>query len=206
MTNPAATMSDFWAPHRRLTLAQARKRSDLVKLLRLLFTAGAAIAAGTLIGHLIHNAITGAGASRITTAESVTMMNPRFTGRDEEGAPYLITAASAQRQRTNAMLVDLVEPSLEDGFSGTVRAPTGQFNQELQTLELYDNVVVTDASGNRFVTTHAEVFVRENRVVGLAPLEGEGPIGKLRADTYEVQDNGDRILLKGNVWTEIVPD
>ena len=41
-----------------MTLAQARKRSALVAMLRLAFTAGAAIAAGIMVGHLAANAVT----------------------------------------------------------------------------------------------------------------------------------------------------
>jgi hypothetical protein len=31
-----------------------------------------------------------------------------------------------------------------------------------------------------------------------------GPIGEARADSYEVVDDGNRIVLKGNVWTKFV--
>ena len=55
------------------------------------------------------------------------------------------------------------------------------------------------------MTTHARMYVQENRVVGLEPLEGEGPFGRLRADSYEINDGGDRVTFRGNVWTEIQP-
>ncbi|OUY01009.1 MAG: hypothetical protein CBB65_02525 [Hyphomonadaceae bacterium TMED5] len=206
MNSVAATHDDIWAPKRRLSLKQARSRSDLVRLLRMLFTSAAAISAGVLIGSLAYSVISGTTTQvDMGEARSVTMLNPRFTGRDANGQPYEITADTAQRNTSNASLIDLVNPALDNGMSGTVQAPRGVFDQDAQHLELFEEVVLTDASGNRFVTTHARMYVQDNRVVGLEPLEGEGPFGKLRADSYEINDGGDRVTFRGNVWTEIQP-
>ena len=49
------------------------------------------------------------------------------------------------------------------------------------------------------------MYVKENRVEGQEPLNGVGPIGEVRADAYEVYQNGERIVLKGNVWTRFTP-
>ena len=49
------------------------------------------------------------------------------------------------------------------------------------------------------------MYVRENRVEGLTPLKGVGAVGEVRADAYEVLDDGNRIVLKGNVWTKFTP-
>ena len=117
----------------------------------------------------------------------------------------MITADTAQRNGANPALIELDMPALDDGLNGTVTAPRGVFDQDAQHLELFEEVVLTDAGGNRFVTTHARMFVQENRVVGLQPLEGEGPLGKIRADTYEIQEGGKRLIFRGNVWTEITP-
>ncbi len=204
MTAGVANPDDFWVPKRRLTLGQARKRSDLVRFLRMLFTSCAAISAGILIGNLAYSVIQHGQRTEIDkTPNIVTMLNPRFTGRDAAGVPYVITADSAKRNEANAQLVELVNPMLDNGMTGTVRAPTGVFDQGSQQLELFKEVVMTDANGNRFETTHARLFVQENRVEGLEPLVGAGPIGRIKADTYEILDGGERIVFKGNVWTEL---
>jgi lipopolysaccharide export system protein LptC len=49
------------------------------------------------------------------------------------------------------------------------------------------------------------MYVRENRVEGREPLNGFGAAGEVRADSYEVLDDGNRIILKGNVWTKFTP-
>ena len=131
------------------------------------------------------------------------MKNPRFTGRNAAGQPYVITADEAQRNGANPSLIELINPALDDGLSGTVHAPRGMFDQDAQYLELFEEVVMTDATGNRFVTTHARMYVQENRIVGLQPLDGNGPLGRIRADSYEIRNGGDVVIFRGNVWTEI---
>ena len=206
MTSLTASQNDIWAPKRRLSLKQARSRSDLVGLLRMLFITGAALSAGSLLGSFVVSIVNGHGPTADYNAtQVVTMLNPRFTGRDANGQPYVITADTAQRNGANPSLIELVNPALDDGLNGTVQAPRGVFDQEAQHLELFEDVILTDAGGNRFVTTHARMYVQENRVVGLEPLEGEGPFGRLRADSYEINDGGDRVTFRGNVWTEILP-
>tara|TARA_Y100000052_G_scaffold791_1_gene667 strand:+ start:7683 stop:8222 length:540 start_codon:yes stop_codon:yes gene_type:complete len=170
----------------------------------MLFTSAAAISAGVLIGSLAYSVISGGNsATAVQSAQVVTMKNPRFTGRNATGQPYVITADEAQRNGANPSLIELKNPALDDGLNGTVRAPRGMFDQDAQYLELFEEVVLTDASGNRFETTHARMYVRENRIVGLQPLDGVGPLGKIRADSYEIQDGGDVVIFRGNVWTEI---
>ncbi len=206
MTVATANEQDIWIPKRRLTLTQARRRSDLVKLLRMLFVTAAAISAGVLIGNLGYSAFN-RGNQEVLNPESnvVTMRNPRFTGRDANGIPYVITADTAQRNIVNPHLVELANPAIEDGSTGTVRAPRGVFDQESQQLELFEEVTLMDSSGNRFVSPHARMYVQENRVVGLQPLEGDGPLGRIKADSYEINDGGARITFTGNVWTELQP-
>ena len=207
MTSISTTDDSIWVPSRRLSLRQARSRSDLVRLLRMLFVSGATISAGVLIGSLAASVISGTD-HRVdfSSTQIVTMQNPRFTGRDADGKPYVITADTAQRNGANASLIELANPALDDGLNGTVFAPSGMFDQDAQILELFEEVVMTDAGGNRFVTSHARMFVQENRIVGLQPLEGDGPIGKIRADSYEIRDGGELVIFTGNVWTEIQPE
>ena len=50
-----------WAPQRQMTLEQARKRSSLVGLIRMLFVAGAAISAGVMIGPIAASTFSSVG-------------------------------------------------------------------------------------------------------------------------------------------------
>ncbi len=198
--------ASLWAPRRQMTLAQARKRSERVKMLRVALVAAAAISIGFFAGHVIKSAITtDSRPVQVSEDERVTMMNPRFTGRDASGQSFQITAEAARRRRSTTETVDLVAPVLRDQAGGEVRAPSGMYDREAGILELYEDVRITDSSGYTFVTSGARVHVDEGRVEGLSPLVGKGPLGDIRCDSYEVLENGNRVVCTGNVKTVIYP-
>jgi len=198
--------ASLWVPRRQLTLAQARRRSERVRLLRMLFIALAAISIGFFAGHVIKSALTSdAKPVQVSPDESVTMLNPRFTGRDSAGQSFQITADAARRRRTDAEAVDLIGPVLQDETGSAVSAPSGMYDRDAGILELYEDVKITDSSGYSFRTSGARVWVGEGRVEGLSPLEGKGPLGDIRCDSYEVLDDGNRIVCSGNVKTVIYP-
>lgn len=197
-----------WAPQRQMTLAQARRRSATVALLRMLFVAGAAISAGVIIGPIAATTLSGSGQqiAEVAADEVVTMVNARFTGRNIAGEAYIITAEEARRRRADNSVIDLKNPRVVDDKGTEVSAPIGVFYQNAEHLDLFQAVKVRDADGYEFATTAARVFVQEGRVQGLEPLSGIGPLGDVRADSYEIEDEGDRVILRGNVDLTIYPD
>ena len=197
----------LWEPRRQMTLEQARQRSSMVSFLRLAFTAGAAISAGMMIGHLAANAVSASPSQieRLSGDEIVTMVNPRFTGRDIAGKAFVITADTAQRRIGGGEKIDLKNPELISEDGTRVAAPAGLYNQDDQSLELYEAVEVENAKGYKFNSTSAKMFIEEGRVEGIDPLSGRGPLGDVRSDTYEIVDEGDRVLLSGRVEMTIIP-
>ncbi len=193
---------DMWGPRRATSLREARARTALVHILRLVFTIGSVLAAGVLLGTVIDSALREHRPQAATSSISVTVLGPRFEGRDSNDKPYVLTADTARRRRENVGMIDLVNPRLEDAASTVVQAREGVWNAGDEVLDLVGDVVMTDAAGYTFTSEKTRMFVRENRVEGQTPLNGVGPIGEVRADSYEVLDDGNRIALKGNVWTK----
>ena len=202
MSTDAATDTDFvWTPRRQVTLAQTQRRSMLVRFLRLAFTAGAAISVGVLAGPVIANAVSGLGDERRSfgSDEIVTMINPRFSGRDQNGSAFVITADTAQRRRANEDVVDLTNPKMIDETGSQVTAPEGTYDRSGQTLDLFKDVQVPDQAGYRFRSPSARFYVLEGRIDGVEPLYGTGPLGDIRSDGYEITEDGDVITFTGNV-------
>ena len=199
----ARTREELWEPRRALTLAQAHRRTQLVGVLRMVFTAGAGVSAGVILGYVAMQAFTSFNASAPPPAAGVTMLNPRFTGRDAGGQLYVITAKTARQSRGDAYIVNLDEPVIEDGLGTVVSASTGVYDRDARKLELDGNVELLDVSGYRFVSESAIMHVDTNEVTGKTPLEGWGPLGRVRADTYTVVDGGTKVVLTGNVWTKL---
>lgn len=197
---------DIWAPRRQMSLAKARRRSILVRWLRRLFLIGAAVCGGIFLGHIVASSITAATSGTIDLAEErIAMINPSFSGRDDSGEPYKITADIAERFRTGDDRVLLTSPRISDSFGGLVSAPKGIYDQEAQTLELTGNVVAADPGGYVFSSSRARIYLNEGRIVGLNPLRGNGPIGEFASNEYEILDDGSRLVMSGSVEITLYP-
>jgi lipopolysaccharide export system protein LptC len=192
---------DLWEPRRATSLKDARARTALVYILRLLFTIGAVLSAGILMGTLVQSLFRG-GPEPAPAVASATMLNPQFNGLDANDRPYSLTAETARQRRENRKVIDLVNPRLEDWSATQVRAREGVFNDDQDVLDLVGEVVMTDAAGYTFTADRTRFYLSENRVEGQTPLSGFGPIGEVKSDSYEVLDDGNLLVLKGNVWTK----
>ena len=204
-TNTARAMEE-WAPHRQLSLAQARARTQTVRYMRFALVAAAIITLGVFLGFIARHAYerSRGSASAINGDETVAMLNPRFTGRDGASNLYIITSESAQQRRQNEDLVDLVNPKLVDSFDREVTAPKGLYDRVNETLDLYDDVLVVDAHGYVFNSTHARVFPKTGYVTGVMPLNGTGPLGDIQSDSYELERSSGIVVFKGRVKTVIL--
>lgn len=199
---------DLWAPRRRLTLGQARRRSDVVALLRLAFISGAAISIGLLMGYIVaQGALSAAGSGEVGyQGEAVRMLNPRFSGRDAAGDPYQIEAESALRRREAGEVIDLAAPKLRNAEMSEVVSASGVLDRREGVLRLMENVTLTRTDGSVFRAESAVYDLSRKRVAGEAPIEGETDFGQIRADRFELRGPEREVVLSGDVWTRIFPD
>jgi lipopolysaccharide export system protein LptC len=195
---------DQWGPRRALSLKEARNRTALVHILRLLFTIGTVLSAGILIGFLVKHALE-QGDVPPAPPTGITVLGPRFEGRDVHDRPYALTAETARRRTENPSLIDLTNPRLEDSTGATVAARDGVWNDKDDILDLVGDVVMKNSSGYTFTAERTRMFVQENRVEGPVPITGVGPMGQVKGDTYEVLEDGNRFILRGNVETIYTP-
>lgn len=173
----------------------------------MLFVAGAAISAGIMIGPMIATALSGNGdrLQSFPQEEVVTMVNPRFTGRNIAGEAFELVARTATRRYDDPNVIDLEFPKLTNEAGTVITSKLGVYNQTAQFLDLFEDVRVRDKDGYEFTTEVARVFVNEGRVEGIEPLRGSGPLGDVRADTYEILDDGNQIVMRGCVEMLIFP-
>lgn len=207
------TLHGRWEPRRALTLSAARRRTALVRLLRLTFLAAIAAIVILLAIQLFLGTAGGPVAPAEAVSTDVRMVNPRITGRDEHLTPYALTADVAIRRRDNANgLTELERPRLDYDFLNTeagvseVLAQTGTFDPETRILDLFSDVNLNTDNGYSFSSQHARIFLREERVTGELPVTGSGPVGTIHADRYEIHEGGNRVIFEGNVRARIVQD
>lgn len=205
LTDHTSANRQLWAPRRQLSLENARKRSGAVQWMRRMFVVSAAVCIGVFIGFLTANAIVSSNDTLEVEAEELVMLNPRFSGRDDTGEPYVITADSAARPKRSGNSVMLYNPRIADQFGGLISAPEGLYDQEAGTLELWGNVVAADPGGYVFSSSRARIYVNEGRIEGLNPLKGNGPIGEFSSKEYEILDDGSRLVMTGDVNITLYP-
>lgn len=205
-----ATLNDdhgLIGQRRARSLEAARRRTGFVRRLRMVLAVGIGVVA---LNAIVQMVLSGSGGSSELGFDPAggaeRIVSPRFTGRDERGVPFVITAEAAVRQAGDAIGITRLErPALDyallettDGAS-RVLAETGEYNGVEQTLRLRSAVRLTTRSGYAFETEEALLRLDEGVVIGDYPVYGEAPWGAVRADSFEVRDDGQRIILRGDV-------
>jgi lipopolysaccharide export system protein LptC len=135
----------------------------------------------------------------------IRMLNPVFQGRDD-GRPFVLHAKEAVRDGKDATRIALVEPRMElqeaPGQPPTrITAKHGVYREDTLVLNLNGEVRYSDPVGWRFLTKNAVVDTKRDLVTGDQGIEGEGPTGVFKADRYLIYNQGERVVLRGNVST-----
>ncbi len=145
----------------------------------------------------------------------IQVMKPEFTGRDEQGRPYQITASrvlqDVQVAKTQTGIMHLENPTAKMTLDNTTReivtlkAARGVYDPQKQTLTLDDNVVLTHSDG--YALNMNDLFV--DLVKGLSSTQrrvsGVGPMGSLEGDSMELRDKGNHIILHGKSKVVLTP-
>lgn len=181
-------------------------RTNLVSTLRFVLPGVAALLIGAVVAWPHLQSTLGRlplGFLTITRDEidQQRMVNPRYIGVDDRNQPFTITASSATRADTKSNLVELDKPkadmALKDGHWVALTATTGTFSQDAQLIQLVDNVSLFHDMGYEFHTRSAYVDVKAGTAYGQEPIEGQGPLGTLKAQGFRIFDKGERVIFTG---------
>lgn len=133
--------------------------------------------------------------------ESLTMLNPRYSGSDEKSRPYTITADMATQSRKGASSVELELPKgdikLGDDEWLAVTARTGQFQRDKQILDLNGSVSLFHDRGFELHTEAARIDLDRGTAQGDASVVGQGGQGSIEAEGFQVLDRGRRVIFTG---------
>ncbi len=129
------------------------------------------------------------------------MLNPHLQGVDEDNHTYNITAKSAVQDKMEKITLKTLNAdiNLKDNGWISLSADSGLFDHAQNTMDLKGNINIFNHEGYEFSTDEAYADMKNSSMYGKSPIEGQGPIGTIRADSFVVDDNGNRILLTGNV-------
>jgi len=198
-----------WAARTRASASQARRYSRFVNVMkRALPLAALGLVAAVLIYALqprqesrAHVAMTFQRLGIVN--DDLAMLQPRLTGQDGEGDPYVVTAAEAVQDRADAKRATLRnvegDVTLKDGsWLGTL-APAGLLDAKAHLLSLRGPIGVYSDGGYELHTTAANVDMRKATIVGNRTVTGQGPMGTFRADRFLVDRHARMVFLYGNV-------
>ena len=191
----------------RETLYQARRYSTFVRLMKRILPLAALVLAVAILAYAVRPRDGGQMAmtfERMGTIENdLAMINPRLTGTDDNGLPFVVTASSAvqlgpsvERVRLENVNADLV---LENGAKLNVIAAEGIIDTQTQTLDIYGGIRLSTADGYTAETESARADLQSGIVRGESPVEAEGAIGSLTARGFTFDRGSGMLRFAGEV-------
>ncbi len=134
-------------------------------------------------------------------ADNLSMVNPRFQGRDNRDRPFTIVAQKATQVADDTKRITLDRPeadiTLADGAWVALTADSGVYHRQDKTLDLRGHVSLFHDQGFEMHTTRVQIDLASAAAHSDSPVEGHGPAGTLNAQGFRVRDQGQTIVLTG---------
>jgi len=200
----------------RTTGEQAAARSRMVRRLRIALPAFALVLIAAFIFNTRSRTVDDAFLDDFKQMSALTddlrMANPRFSGVDENGRPFEITASAAIQSAEQRDIVELDQPRAVQGASdeqSVVTANKGVYRSEENILELTDGVTLEYDIGKDtyiFRAPSATVSIKDEVVTSNTGVGGQGSDGgAIRADRMRAYNAENRVVFEGNVSMRIFP-
>ena len=186
--------------------ARARAHTRLVKILRWVLPLTMMVVIGLLAGMIGVHALK-RSAAREEPAKQISMANPHFFGRDNQGRAFTLGARRAARDDQDFQKVILQFPRVTTDVDGahpsTLTADTGVYREDTRILFLKGHVHADDAKASSFATDTAIVNTRTGTVTGPTAIAGQSSVGAVQSNSFSAYDKGDRVIYKGGVHARL---
>ena len=115
-------------------------------------------------------------------AKELRMVNPRYSGIDREGRPFVVTADSGRqipdRQDLVSLQAPVAEMKLRSGAMIHATSISAVYQSQTGVIDMFGDVTVTHQDGTRFVTQTARVIAPRTRPKAAIRLPGTVPPAK----------------------------
>jgi len=132
----------------------------------------------------------------------LAMVSPRLTGLDDEGYPFVVTAASAVQESRGSDTVRLEEVvadiTLKEGKLH-VEAARGVVDTRQHLLDVSGGIKLTSDTGYDARTPAAKADLKNGTVRGDNGIEATGAFGRITADRFTMNRNTRQLRFTGNV-------
>lgn len=201
------------AGDRSAEFRKARRRTVVVRILRLALPASAAV---LLVGYgltILKTAGWGTGLPEIAIKnilpEDLAMHNPHYEGFGQDGSSYSFAAKTAQQELANMTQIKLNEITGNiiqlDKTRTDITAVRGLFNHTAGILDLYEQIDVVSQSGLKAKLTRATIVTKENLITSDEPVFIEFPSGNIRAKNMRLRQKAREATFADTVEVELTP-
>ena len=136
------------------------------------------------------------------SVKTLSMINARYFGIDQNAHPYTVTSDNATQRDTEPDIIDLQVPKADftskSGANVFVEADRGYYHQKDQLLDLAGHVSLYHENGTELHTEEAHVDLKTNDAHGEVPVHGQGVEGLLEGEGFVMTDKGADILVTGH--------
>ncbi|MBL6939651.1 MAG: LPS export ABC transporter periplasmic protein LptC [Alphaproteobacteria bacterium] len=143
-----------------------------------------------------------------TLANDLAMIKPRLTGSDSKGHPFVITADMAIQDAANVKRATLknveADLTMDNNRWMNAMAARGFIDMNKGTLKLNGGIAVYSDDGYEIHTERADVDLRKGLMHGPAAVNGHGPSGAFRSDTFELDRKTQQLVLNGHVQMTLI--
>jgi lipopolysaccharide export system protein LptC len=196
-----------WRISPRATLLSARRYSVFVKFMKGALPMAALALAVVVLVYVLQPRETGRMAltfERMGTVEGdLAMVKPRLSGTDDDGLPFLLTAASAVQEQRGSDRVRLegvvADISLKDGIALHVTASKGVVDTKRHLLDVSGGIHVTSQDGYDARTESAKADLKAGTLHGESRIEAQGKLGRITADRFALNRATRQLRFFGNV-------
>ena len=136
------------------------------------------------------------------------LVNPRYTGLDENKQPFSIAATSASPKEGSANQINLAFPKadflMEDGGWMALSSAKGTYDVEKKELELEGVVNVFHDEGHQIKTSGVKIEFTKSTAYSTKHTEGHGPTGNIAAAGFLIK--GGKYFFKGPASVFFMPN
>lgn len=140
--------------------------------------------------------------------ERLRMESPRYRGTDTRGRPFEITARRAVQRTSATPVVELEDVSARmDVANDVVHVTAGQGSYDLdqEQLKVQGPLVLKTERGYQLTTRNAVVDLATKTAYGSDGVEGNGPLGTFRAQSFRADIGAETVVFEGRTHMRITP-
>lgn len=152
----------------------------------------------------------GFSSDEVINEDEPTMINPRYTGLDDNQMPFSITADIARNLILDSTRVELEMPKADITMSDQswllITAQQGVYGRNAQVLDLSGDVNVFHDQGYEIMTEAVHIDLNRGSAESSTPVSGHGPIGDLQSEGFRMNNKTNVIHFTGKAALKLYPD